>query len=67
MVEVGVIDVLGNVLVVVNPINVAVDFVEYDGDAYDDGFTIEVVDELLIDNENNEDDVDVVVDVSMLR
>ena len=64
VVEVGVINVLDDVVVVVNPINAtAVDVVEYDDDAYDDGFTIEIVDELRIDNENNEDDVDVVVDV----
>ena len=57
------IDVLDDVFVVVNPINVAMDVVEYDGDVYDDGFAVDFVDELLIDNENNEDDVDVVVDV----
>ena len=59
------INVLDDVLVVVNPINVAVDVVEYDDDAYDDGFTVEVVDELLIDNGDNEDDVDVIVDVDV--
>ena len=50
-------------LVVVNPINVAVGIVECDGDVDDDGFTIEVVDELLIGNDDNEDDVDGVDDV----
>ena len=57
------IDVLEDVLVVANPINVAVDVVEYDSNAYDDCFIAEVVDEPLIDNDANEDDVDVVVDV----
>ena len=64
IVEVDVVDVLDDVLVVMNPTNVAVDVVEYDDDAYDDdGFTVEVVDELRIDNDDNENDVGFVADV----
>ena len=36
------IDVLDDVLVVVRPINVAVDVVEYDDDSDDDGFMVEL-------------------------
>ena len=54
---------LDDVAVVVNLINVAVDVIKYDGDADDDGFTVEFMDELLVGNDDNEDDVDGVDDV----